>query len=64
MESTEIAKAETVKQERSRDEERARVRAKLSERDRNFIDKILSAFPGARLVAIRFEDGEQLGVMS
>lgn len=42
-------------------DERARIRAKLSERDRKFLDDLRELFPNARLRFIRFKDGEQIG---
>lgn len=41
--------------------ERERIRAKMSERDRNFMDALRLLFPSCRLVGIRFNDGEQIG---
>jgi len=38
-----------------------RIRAKLSDEDRDFLDAIKETFPGSRLVAIRFSDGEEIG---
>ena len=43
--------------------ERMRIRTKLSEQDREFLDAIKEQFPGSRLVAIRFADGETIGNM-
>jgi hypothetical protein len=40
-----------------------RIRAKLSDEDREFLDAIKEQFPGSRLVAIRFADGETIGRM-
>ena len=44
-----------------REAERARIRAKLSENDRKFMDDLKELFPNSRLRGIRFSDGEQLG---
>lgn len=57
------AKAKQISDEQKakRDETRARIRAKMSATDRDFIDKIRETFPGARLVGIKFSDGEQVG---
>jgi hypothetical protein len=41
--------------------ERDRIRAKLSETDRQFLDEIREVFPSAKLNFIRFKDGEQIG---
>ena len=38
-----------------------RIRAKLSDEDRDFMDAIKETFPGARLVGLRFSDGETIG---
>jgi len=38
-----------------------RVRAKLSDEDRDFLDAIRLVFPTARMVGIRFSDGETIG---
>lgn len=43
--------------------ERERIRAKLNETDRKFIDAVIATFPGAKLKAIHFSDGETIGVM-
>ena len=43
--------------------ERMRIRAKLSDTDRDFLDAIRDVFAGASLVAIRFSDGEAIGNM-
>jgi hypothetical protein len=40
-----------------------RIRAKLSDEDRDFLDAIRDVFAGASLVAIRFSDGEVIGNM-
>ena len=41
--------------------ERDRIRAKLSETDRKFLDDLRGVFPNARMQFIRFKDGEQIG---
>jgi len=41
--------------------ERMRIRAKLSDEDRDFLDAIRQTFPSARMVGIRFSDGETIG---
>ncbi len=41
--------------------ERDRIRAKLSEKDRKFMDSIKVVFPNARLKWIKFNDGEEIG---
>lgn len=41
--------------------ERDRIRAKLSETDRQFLDDLREVFPDAKMQFIRFSDGEQLG---
>ena len=41
--------------------ERMRIRAKLNDADREFLDAIRELFPSARMVGIRFSDGEQIG---
>ncbi len=38
-----------------------RIRAKLSDEDRDFLDAIRQVFPTARMVGIRFSDGETIG---
>ena len=43
--------------------ERMRIRAKLSDEDRDFLDAVRATFPGARLTGIRFSDGEVIGNM-
>ncbi len=43
--------------------ERMRIRAKLSDEDRDFLDAIRQVFPTARMVGIRFSDGETIGNM-
>ena len=45
----------------SKDDERSRIRAKLSEQDREFMDAIKAVFPSAKLVGIKFKDGETIG---
>ena len=45
----------------SKDVERMRIRAKLSDEDRDFLDAIRQTFPSARMVGIRFSDGEDIG---
>lgn len=40
-----------------------RIRAKLSESDRDFLDAVKATFPGARLTGLRFSDGEVIGNM-
>jgi hypothetical protein len=47
--------------DRDREKERARIRAKLSEQDREFLDAVKQLFPNSRMVAIRFADGEHIG---
>ncbi len=41
--------------------ERMRIRAKLSDEDRDFLDAIRQVFPAARMIGIRFSDGEDIG---
>lgn len=41
--------------------ERDRIRAKLSENDRKFMDDLREVFPNAALKFILFSDGEQIG---
>jgi len=55
------AKAAATDQTKHRETERARIRAKLCDTDRDFIDKIIETFPGAKLVGLRFSDGEKIG---
>jgi hypothetical protein len=38
-----------------------RIRAKLSDEDRDLLDAIREIFPNARMVGIRFSDGEAIG---
>ena len=45
----------------SNETERMRIRAKLSDEDREFLDAIREVFPDAKLVGIRFSDGELIG---
>ena len=45
----------------SQDVERMRIRAKLSDEDRDFLDEIKRLFPNARMVGIHFRDGEKIG---
>ncbi len=40
-----------------------RIRAKLCDEDRDFLDAIKDTFPGARLTGLRFSDGEVIGNM-
>ena len=40
-----------------------RIRAKLSDEDRDFLDAVRATFPGARLTGLRFSDGETIGNM-
>ena len=44
-----------------REAERARIRAKMSEQDRKFMDELKGLFPNSRLRGIRFSDGEEIG---
>ena len=46
-----------------RNAERERIRAKLSDTDREFIDAVIATFHGAKLKAIHFSDGEKIGEM-
>lgn len=55
------AKVIDADQTAKRDETRDHIRAKLCDNDRDFIDAIRTTFPGARLVGIRFSDGEEIG---
>lgn len=41
--------------------EKMRIRAKLSDEDRDFLDAIKDTFSGARLIGLRFSDGEDIG---
>lgn len=41
--------------------ERERIRAKLSDTDRQFLDAMRELFPNCRMVGIVFKDGEKLG---
>lgn len=45
----------------NKDVERMRIRAKLSEEDRDFLDEIKRVFPTARMVWLKFKDGEEIG---
>ena len=47
----------------AKEEEKARIRAKLSDTDREFIDAVIATFHGAKLKAIHFSDGEKIGEM-
>ena len=40
-----------------------RIRAKLSDTDREFLDALRELFPTARMVGLRFSDGEVVGNM-
>ena len=44
-----------------REAERQRIRAKMSDQDRKFMDELRRLFPNSRLKGIRFNDGEQIG---
>jgi hypothetical protein len=44
-----------------RETERQRIRAKMSEQDRKFMDSFKQLFPNSRLVGIKFSDGETIG---
>lgn len=52
-----IAK-EIAKEQQS---ERERIRSKLSEVDRKFLDELRSLFPQVRMLGIEFKDGEKVG---
>lgn len=41
--------------------EKARIRAKLSDADREFMDALRALFPNVRLKWIKFNDGEEIG---
>ena len=41
--------------------ERERIRAKMSEQDRKFLDDLKAVFPNAKLRYVRFNDGETIG---
>ena len=43
--------------------EKMRIRAKLCDEDRDFLDAVKATFPGARLTGLRFSDGETIGNM-
>jgi len=45
----------------NRSTERQRIRAKMSEQDREFMDELKGLFPNSKLRGIRFSDGEQIG---
>lgn len=45
----------------SKDIERMRIRAKLSDVDRDFLDAIRELFPSAKLTHLLFSDGEEIG---
>lgn len=45
----------------SREAERQRIRGKMSEQDREFMDAFKQLFPNGRLVGIKFRDGEEIG---
>ena len=45
----------------SNESERKRIRAKLSEADRKFLDELRALFPNSKLRHIRFSDGEEIG---
>lgn len=49
--------------ETDRTVERMRIRSKLSEQDREFLDAIREVFPTAKLTGLRFSDGEIIGNM-
>lgn len=61
LDSTEAAKVADGAQEAKRDKQRQHIRDKLCDTDREFIDQLREVFPSARLVGIRFSDGEQIG---
>ena len=63
LNSTAEAKAISTEQAEKRDAERKRVRDKMPDDVRQFADQVRSVFPKARLVAIRFEDGESIGAV-
>jgi hypothetical protein len=44
-----------------REAARQRIRAKLSETDREFLDAVKLLFPNSRMTALRFADGEHIG---
>ena len=45
----------------NRGDERKRIRAKMSEQDRKFMDELKALFPDSKLRHIRFTDGEEIG---
>ena len=45
----------------SKDDERSRIRAKLSEQDREFMAALQTMIPRDTLVGIKFKDGETIG---
>jgi len=55
------AKAVNDDQTAKREEQRAHIRSKLCKVDRDFMDLIVSTFPGAKVVGIKFNDGETIG---
>ena len=61
LDSPEAAKEIAAGLRAEKDAERRRIRAKLSETDRAFMDAVRIVFPTARLVAIHFADGEKKG---
>ncbi len=63
IDSPEAARAAAQDQDEKREAERQRIRAKLSDTDRDFLDAFMQKFPGAKLKAIHFNDGEKIGVM-
>lgn len=61
LETPEKAVKVAARTAEERDQERTRIRAKFSEGDRAFIDKIREVFPSAKMVAVKFSDGETIG---
>jgi hypothetical protein len=47
--------------EKTQQNEKERIRAKLSESDREFLDLVRQVFPNASLKWIKFNDGEEVG---
>jgi hypothetical protein len=47
-----------------REAERQRIRAKMSDQDREFLDAVKELFPNSKLRGIRFSDGEQIGELN
>jgi len=47
--------------EKTQQSERERIRAKLSDSDREFMDLVRQVFPNAALKWIKFNDGEEIG---